>query len=88
VAGFISEWWPASNRYAWPECVGIRTTFVVGERDARSFLSKMSMIFRLVAAVVTYRIAAAARAMARSNARFIPGQAGTGKSFQILCPSV
>jgi hypothetical protein len=25
VAGFISERWPASNRYAWPECVGIRT---------------------------------------------------------------
>ena len=24
LAGFISERWPASNRYAWPECVGIR----------------------------------------------------------------
>jgi hypothetical protein len=28
VAGFISERWPASNRYAWPECVGIRRAIV------------------------------------------------------------
>jgi carboxypeptidase Taq len=25
VAGFKSEWWPRSNRNAWPRCVGIRT---------------------------------------------------------------
>ena len=24
VAGFKSEWWPRSNRNAWPRCVGIR----------------------------------------------------------------
>jgi hypothetical protein len=31
VAGFISERWPASNRYAWPECVGIRTVSGIRE---------------------------------------------------------
>ena len=25
VAGFIPEWWPASNRKTWPDWIGIRT---------------------------------------------------------------
>jgi len=25
VAGFISEWWPASNRNFWPDEIGIRS---------------------------------------------------------------
>ena len=33
LAGFISERWPASNRYAWPECVGIRTLAVRAQQS-------------------------------------------------------
>jgi hypothetical protein len=33
VAGFKSEWWPRSNRNAWPRCVGIRTS---AQQDRRA----------------------------------------------------
>jgi transposase len=41
VAGFISERWPASNRYAWPECVGIRTGANPPPVDVKSLHAKI-----------------------------------------------